>query len=253
MIYMKSNSANDGSYTLTVTLRARHQPGHQHRQRQQPGPGRAVASAGRGAAQRRDGGKKQSARRSWSSSRSRARAPSRTPLFISNYVTINVLDTAQSRVPGVGQASLFGALDYSMRIWFDTDRLIQLEPGAVRHHRRHPARRTSRRAVGRVGARPTCRRHAVPDQPADQGTPGPRPRSSARSWCAPTPTARCCGCATSRGSSSGAATQDSLSRLNGQPAVSIGIYLAPGANAVATSKRVQAALDRAVDPLSPTG
>ena len=31
-----------------------------------------------------------------------------------------------SRTPGVGQAFLFGRLDYSMRIWFQTDRLTAL-------------------------------------------------------------------------------------------------------------------------------
>src|SRR3954452_4205627 len=36
---------------------------------------------------------------------------------------------------------------------------------------------------------------------------------------------------------------DTESRFNGDPAVSIGLYLAPGANAVQTSARVQAALD----------
>ncbi len=41
----------------------------------------------------------------------------------------------------------------------------------------------------------------------------------------------------------GAANSDTLSRLNGNPAVSIGLYLAPGANAVQTSARVQAALN----------
>ena len=41
----------------------------------------------------------------------------------------------------------------------------------------------------------------------------------------------------------GAASMDTESRLNGDPAVSIGLYLAPGANAVQTSARVQAALD----------
>ncbi|WP_457832184.1 efflux RND transporter permease subunit, partial [Staphylococcus aureus] len=54
------------------------------------------------------------------------------PLFISNYVTINVLDTL-SRISGVGQAFLFGAQNYSMRIWFRTERLIQLQltPGDI--------------------------------------------------------------------------------------------------------------------------
>ena len=31
-----------------------------------------------------------------------------------------------ARTPGVGLASLFGRLDYSMRIWFDTSRLTSL-------------------------------------------------------------------------------------------------------------------------------
>ena len=50
MIYMKSVSGDDGSYTLTVLLRARHRPRHQHRQRQQPRSDRAVQPAGRSAA-----------------------------------------------------------------------------------------------------------------------------------------------------------------------------------------------------------
>ena len=33
----------------------------------------------------------------------------------------------------------------------------------------------------------------------------------------------------------GAANEDTISRLNGNPAITIGIYLAPGSNAVATS------------------
>ena len=41
----------------------------------------------------------------------------------------------------------------------------------------------------------------------------------------------------------GPAGQDTESRLNGQPAVSIGIYLAPGANAVETSTRVNETLN----------
>ena len=45
--------------------------------------------------------------------------------------------------------------------------------------------------------------------------------------------------ATSRGSNSGAQNQDIESRLNGQPAVAIGIYLSPGANAVADRVRGQ--------------
>ncbi|HYC55590.1 MAG TPA: multidrug efflux RND transporter permease subunit [Candidatus Binatia bacterium] len=43
-------------------------------------------------------------------------------LFLSNYATINLLDRLR-RVPGVGDAVVFGNRDYSMRIWIDPDRL----------------------------------------------------------------------------------------------------------------------------------
>jgi len=46
-------------------------------------------------------------------------------LFLSNYVSINVKD-ALTRLKGVSEAYIFGALDYSMRIWMDPDRLTSL-------------------------------------------------------------------------------------------------------------------------------
>lgn len=42
--------------------------------------------------------------------------------FLQNYVKINIIPEIQ-RVPGVGQASVFGAKDYSMRVWLKPDRL----------------------------------------------------------------------------------------------------------------------------------
>src|SRR5258708_34020555 len=42
----------------------------------------------------------------------------------------------------------------------------------------------------------------------------------------------------------GAQNDDSDSRLNGSPAVGIGIYLAPGANAIETAKGVEATLNK---------
>src|SRR5438105_6905787 len=53
-------------------------------------------------------------------------------LYLSNYATINVID-ALSRIPGVGQATLFGPLDYSLRVWLDPDKLtaLNLTPGAI--------------------------------------------------------------------------------------------------------------------------
>jgi HAE1 family hydrophobic/amphiphilic exporter-1 len=42
--------------------------------------------------------------------------------FLQNYAKINILPELQ-RVPGVGQAMVFGSRDYSMRIWLKPDRL----------------------------------------------------------------------------------------------------------------------------------
>lgn len=44
-------------------------------------------------------------------------------LFLENYIKINLIPQIQ-RVPGVGQALVFGAKDYSMRVWLKPDRLI---------------------------------------------------------------------------------------------------------------------------------
>jgi HAE1 family hydrophobic/amphiphilic exporter-1 len=43
-------------------------------------------------------------------------------LFLTNYVTINVKDTL-SRIPGVGNIVLYPSKDYSMRLWLDADKL----------------------------------------------------------------------------------------------------------------------------------
>ena len=46
-------------------------------------------------------------------------------LFLSNYLSINILDTL-ARVPGVGSVSQFNGQDYGMRIWLDPDRMASL-------------------------------------------------------------------------------------------------------------------------------
>src|SRR5690554_473838 len=77
---------------------------------------------------------------------------------ISNYALLNVLDELV-RVPGVGNASLFGAQDYSMRIWLRPDKLAQYEltpadvAGAIRSQ-------NAQFAAGRIGAEPAPRDQA---------------------------------------------------------------------------------------------
>ena len=49
----------------------------------------------------------------------------RDELFISNYATINLVDPIRS-TPGVGDARLFGPQDYAMRVWLQTQRMTGL-------------------------------------------------------------------------------------------------------------------------------
>ena len=46
-------------------------------------------------------------------------------LYISNYALLQVRDTLL-RLPGVGDVQMFGARDYSMRLWLDPDRAADL-------------------------------------------------------------------------------------------------------------------------------
>ncbi|HCC2428494.1 efflux RND transporter permease subunit [Klebsiella pneumoniae] len=48
-----------------------------------------------------------------------------TPLFVSNYASTQVRE-ALARLPGVGEVQMFGARDYSMRIWLRPDRMNAL-------------------------------------------------------------------------------------------------------------------------------
>jgi hydrophobe/amphiphile efflux-1 (HAE1) family protein len=47
---------------------------------------------------------------------------SRDPLYLSNYATLQIKDEL-ARLPGVGDISVFGARDYSMRLWLDPEQL----------------------------------------------------------------------------------------------------------------------------------
>src|SRR5690242_11624370 len=74
-------------------------------------------------------------------------------LYLNNYATINIIDPL-SRIRGVGQATLFGPLDYSLRMWLDPDRLtaLGLTPGDVIAAVQG---QNIQAAVGRIGSAPT--------------------------------------------------------------------------------------------------
>jgi hydrophobe/amphiphile efflux-1 (HAE1) family protein len=164
------------------------------------------------------------------------------PVFITNYAVVNILD-AISRTPGVGQATLFAKMNYSMRIWFDTQRLtsLNLAPSDVINAIRA---QSVQAPVGRIGARPNDDNQQFQLNLQTQGrlaTPEEFGKIVLRanqdgSLLHVSDVARV---------EIGAQNLDSESRIDGRPGVGIAIYLAPGANAVATAAAVQRTLKEA--------
>lgn len=233
MIYMQSTSGNDGSYSLNVSFRVGTNPDQNTtnvNNRAQLALAQLPQEVQRLGLTVR---KKSSAMLQVITIRSTD--GSLDPLFISNYVTINVLD-ALRRVPGVGDAQMFGTRDYSMRIWFQTDRLtaLGLTPadviGAIQ-------KQNQVAPLGRVGAQPmsqdasyqlnitTTGRLVTTDEfgaiiiRANQDGSVLRVRDVARLEL-------------------GAWNQDVETRLNGDAAPLIQIFLSPGANAVGVADSV---------------
>ncbi len=163
-----------------------------------------------------------------------------TPLFISNYVTINVLD-ALSRVPGVGQAQMFGALDYSMRVWFDTNRLnsLGLVPSDIISAIQS---QNVQAAVGRIGARPIGDDNQFQINVQTKGRLT-TPKEFGAIIIRANPDGSMLRLRDVARVELGALNQDTESRLNGNEGVTVAISLSPGANAVATSARVSKTLE----------
>jgi len=169
-------------------------------------------------------------------------------LFLSNFVTLNILDELK-RVPGVGDASIFGARDYSMRIWIDPGKLAnfgistQDVIAAVQSQ-------NVQAAAGRIGAAPLS-----PDQRL-QLTVTTKGRLS---------TPEEFGDIIVRATGDGSfvrvrdvarvdiegATFDSEAKYQGKPAAPVGIYLSPGANAVNVATAVSKRLDELRDRFPP--
>src|ERR1700687_6112884 len=158
-------------------------------------------------------------------------------IYLSNYALLNVIDEIK-RIPGVGDASLFGAKNYSMRVWLRPDKLAQynLTPGDVAVAIRE---QNAQFAAGRFGEEPSQSNLAftysvntegrLPDAKAfeeiivraDANAAPLRLKDIARVEL-------------------GAQNYSFIATLNGSPTVPIGIFLQPGANALGTLDAVKA-------------
>jgi hydrophobe/amphiphile efflux-1 (HAE1) family protein len=240
MLYMKSTSGGDGSYTLSISFEVGSDPDlntvnvtnrvNQAVSQLPPEVQRVGVTV-----------KKQSAALLQVVAVS-SPGGSRDALFLSNYVTLDLLD-ALRRVPGVGEASLFGSLDYSMRVWLDLNRLSSLGLTADDVVKAIQSQNVQA-AVGRIGAAPFSqdvdfqlnittqgRLTSVPEFEnivvrAERDGALVRVKDVARVEL-------------------GAKSNDSQARFNGKPASGVGIYQAPGANAIAVAEGVRRVLEDA--------
>src|SRR5215212_691436 len=162
-------------------------------------------------------------------------------IYISNYALVNVLDELR-RLPGVGDAALFGASDYSMRIWLRPDKLAQynLTPadiaGVVREQ-------NQQFAAGRFGEEPMNKpqvfTYSVTTPPrlvdrtqfeeiiirSEEIGGALRLKDVARVEL-------------------GALLYGFSGTFNGSPAVPIAVYLQPGANALQVAASVKETMER---------
>jgi hydrophobe/amphiphile efflux-1 (HAE1) family protein len=163
-------------------------------------------------------------------------------VYISNYVTLNVLDLLK-RVPGTTGVVNWGAKDYAMRIWLKPDRMTQHRV-ATTDLVRALNEQNAQFAAGKVGQSPapagqelvytvtTRGRLAEPSEfeeiiiRANADGSALRLKDVARVELA-------------------AKDYEFIGRVNGQPATLVGIFLQPGANALEVAGEVKRTLAQA--------
>src|ERR1700682_1076508 len=233
MLYMKSTSGNDGSYTLNITFAVGTDP-DLNTVKVQNRVGLAEAQL---PAEVRAQGISVTKKSSALLQVIALTSPDGRydQLFLSNYATINVIDQLK-RVPGVGDLSLFSPSDYSMKVWLNTERLTNfgLVPGEIANALKA---QNIQAAVGRIGAQP-----ALPDQQFQLNIQSKGCLANVEEF----------GAVVVRANPDGslvrvrdvarvelaARLSESLGRLDGQPAAVIGIYQSPGGNALDSAQRI---------------
>ena len=163
----------------------------------------------------------------------------RDGLFLSNYAKIEMVDTLK-RVRGVGDAWQWGDLEYSMRIWLDLDRMASLDITADDVIKAINSQ-NKQAAVGRVGAAPLLPEVAFQLNISTQGR-----LTSVEEFnniiVRTTPDGGIVRIKDIARVELSSKSADSLARYNGRPGEAIAIYQAPGANAIAVADGIKKAL-----------
>ncbi len=238
MLYMESTSTDSGSLQITISFEMGTDPD----QAAINVNNRVQAATARLPQQVRDQGVRVEARSSNILMVPVLFSPdgSRDVLFMSNYGLLNVLDELV-RIPGVGDASLFGAQDYSMRVWLSPDKMAQYDltpadvAGAIREQ-------NAQFAAGSLGAEPSPEGQAFTFTVTTRGQ-----LSDPEQFEAIILRAEQDGSTLRLGDVAraelGSQNYAFSATYNGQNAVPMGVYLQPGANALETANAVHETLE----------
>jgi hydrophobe/amphiphile efflux-1 (HAE1) family protein len=157
-------------------------------------------------------------------------------VFISNYVTLNVLDLLK-RVPGTTNVQIFGAKDYAMRIWVQPDRMTQ--------HRLTPAdlirvvnEQNAQFAAGKVGQSPAPPGQELVYTVTTRGRLSD-PKEFEEILVRTNPDGSSLRLKDVARVELASKDYDFIGRINGREATLVGIFLQPGANALGVAGEVK--------------
>ena len=161
--------------------------------------------------------------------------------FISNYLNINVLDDLK-RIKGVGNATVFGAKDYAIRIWIDPDKLAfyNLTPSDITSLIRS---QNNQYATGSIGAEPVKKIQAFTYSITTEGrlkTTKEFEDIIIRS----NPDGSTLRVKDVADVKLGSDSHYTISRYSSKPMMPLGIFLSPGANALEVAKKVDDTIER---------
>ncbi len=242
MLYMSSISASDGSYTLTITF--------------EPGTDLDIASV---QVQNRVSSAEpklpEDVRRLGITTKKKmpdfaqmisvfSPDGSKDEVFLSNWASLNLRDELK-RISGVGDAQIFGAADYSMRLWLDPYELEarSLTPGDVLGALQE---QNVQVAAGKIGEDPAPAGTAFEYTVSTKGRLT-RPEEFERIVVRTGEDGRVLRVGDIARVERGAQNYVLGSALDGRPAATIAVYQLPGANLIDISERVAALLEQKAD------
>ena len=169
-------------------------------------------------------------------------------VFLGNYCDINLVDSIK-RVRGVGDVKNFTAQDYTMRIWLRPDKLASLAitPSDIQNAIKE---QNAQSPAGRIGAEPAPGGQESQFNVRALGLLKD-PKEFEEIIIRSNPDGSQVKVKDVGRVELGAQTYDLRARLNKAPAGAIGIYLAPGANAIETADNVRKILESAKQRFPP--